>query len=127
MNNEIHWAPGVTLKDIEKQTVRRAFDHFRGNKTQTSVALGISIRTLDTRLDELKADDEAMIAQQAKLKLDAENFLRRQRGIPALEQQASQVNWDDAQNLRDVVAPGFPPEPAAVPTRPAQNVSRGRR
>lgn len=48
----IHWQPGVTIADIEKQVIVRAYQFFNRNKTKTANSLGISIRTLDKRLDE---------------------------------------------------------------------------
>lgn len=45
------WQPGLTLADMEKMVIMRAFDYFKSNKTQTAQSLGISIRTLDDRLE----------------------------------------------------------------------------
>lgn len=47
----ITWQPGMTLEDVEKQVVLEAFRFFQGNKTQTSRALDIAIRTLEAKLD----------------------------------------------------------------------------
>lgn len=55
---QIYWHPGTKLQDVTLQCVRAAFEHFRENKTQTAAALGISIRTLDTRLSELRDKEE---------------------------------------------------------------------
>lgn len=45
------WQPGQTLDDIEKEAILRAFRFYGGNKTKTAQALGISIRTLEGRLE----------------------------------------------------------------------------
>ncbi len=57
MNNSIEWYPGITLEMIERQAIEIAFQHFHGNKTTTAQALGIAIRTLDSRLQKYKLDD----------------------------------------------------------------------
>jgi len=48
--NDIAWQPGLTLEDIEKATILKAFRFYQGNKTKTANSLGIAIRTLDNRL-----------------------------------------------------------------------------
>jgi transcriptional regulator with PAS, ATPase and Fis domain len=47
----IAWQPGMTLEDMEKQIILKAFRFFNKNKTQTAKSLGIAIRTLDAKLD----------------------------------------------------------------------------
>jgi hypothetical protein len=49
--SDIVWSPGVTLNDIEKAAIIKAFRFFGNNKTATAAALGISIRTLDNKLE----------------------------------------------------------------------------
>ena len=44
--------PVVKLADIERTWILKAMEHFRGNKTQASVALGITIKTLYNKLHE---------------------------------------------------------------------------
>ena len=46
----IIWQPGVTLEDVEKQVILKAFQYFQGNKTKTAQALDIAIRTLDAKI-----------------------------------------------------------------------------
>lgn len=80
--NEIAWSPGITLDAIEKMVILKAYYHFRNNKTTTAKSLGISIRTLDTRLEqyemELIAEEERQHHEQRK----RTEFLARQRGNP---------------------------------------------
>lgn len=45
------WSPGQTLADIEKIAITEAMSHHGRNKTKTANALGISVRTLDARLE----------------------------------------------------------------------------
>lgn len=49
--NDIHWQPGVTLDDVEKQVILKALKWFGNNKTKTAQALGIAVRTLDYKLE----------------------------------------------------------------------------
>lgn len=52
MNGEVYWSPGVTLEELEKRTILRALRFYNNNKTHTASALGISIRTLQNKLNE---------------------------------------------------------------------------
>lgn len=47
---ELIWQPGMTLEDVEKRVILRAFSYFKENKTQTARSLNISVRTLDSKL-----------------------------------------------------------------------------
>ena len=80
MNNPLNWSPGVTLEQIEKEVILLAFRHFRGNKTTTSNALGIAIRTLDSKLEKYeldgKTEKERLVNEQSK----RNEFLARSRG-----------------------------------------------
>jgi DNA-binding NtrC family response regulator len=49
--------PDLTLDDIEKSTVLERLERFSGNRTQTAVSLGISVRTLQRRLKRWDADE----------------------------------------------------------------------
>lgn len=57
MNGLFQWSPGITLEQVEEQIIRVAYKHFSNNKTATANALGISIRTLDTKLEKYENDD----------------------------------------------------------------------
>lgn len=73
------WAPGMSLDFVEKQAILEAFRFYRSNKTQTSIALGISIRTLETKLDRYKKDkndDDEQYQQRAAHRAE---FIRRSR------------------------------------------------
>ncbi len=78
------WSPGVSLEDIEKQVILKAFAHYRDNKTVTANALGISIRTLDSRLDKYASDKKEQEVTDEQRRRDRENQLRRARGQPQL-------------------------------------------
>lgn len=83
MNNDpIYWSPGVTLETIEKMVILKALAFYRNHKATTAAALGIAVRTLDTKLDKYEYEDE-----KERKKLDDERkrkdeFALRQRGNP---------------------------------------------
>jgi DNA-binding NtrC family response regulator len=49
--NDVHWQPGVTLADIEKQVILKALKWFGNNRRITAASLGIAVRTLDYKLE----------------------------------------------------------------------------
>lgn len=53
---EISIAEGVSLKEIEKQTIERALRRWEGNRTKAANELGITRRTLITKIDEYNLD-----------------------------------------------------------------------
>ena len=57
---DVHWYHGMKLSDVERLVIIRAYSFYGRNKTKTAEGLGISIRTLDARLEEygLKATPE---------------------------------------------------------------------
>ena len=79
--NEAIWSPGMTLDDMEKLIIIKAYSFYRGNKTMTSNSLGIAIRTLDNKLERYEADAIRLREKQA-LEREAElRALDRMRGI----------------------------------------------
>lgn len=56
MNNSIIWSPGMRLDVLEQQVIVKAFRFYHENKTATANSLGISIRTLDSRLEKYEMD-----------------------------------------------------------------------
>lgn len=77
----IQWQPGVTLEVVERQVILAAYEFYRRNKTQTSIALGIAVRTLDARLAKYAEDDETVKHQMAQRKADAHERNLRHRGL----------------------------------------------
>lgn len=80
MSEEVVWTIGVSLDDMEKNVILTALRYFRGNKTLTANALGISIRTIDNKLSKYK-----MMAEEAKERRDDESrktteYMARARG-----------------------------------------------
>lgn len=81
IGESIVWSPGTSLDEIEKQVILKAFRHFRGNKTVTSNALGISIRTLDSKLEKYGADGKSEEASNEQRRQEREIQLARARGF----------------------------------------------
>jgi hypothetical protein len=81
MNQPINWSPGVTLEGIEKQVILYAFRFYRGNKTQTSISLGISIRTLENKLEKYEQDGKIQAATEERETQQRDDQLKRARGI----------------------------------------------
>ncbi len=80
MSGLISWSPGVSLEEIEKQVIIKAFSHYRQNKTTTSIAPGISIRTLDNKLERYAADAKAEEERLEKSRRSRTEQLARARG-----------------------------------------------
>jgi transcriptional regulator with PAS, ATPase and Fis domain len=57
----IHWQPGMTLEEVEKQVILKAFQFYNRNKTHTAKALDIAIRTLDSKLEKYALPAQAGI------------------------------------------------------------------
>jgi hypothetical protein len=87
VDNMISWSPGVTLDEIEKQVILKAYRHFRGNKTTTANALGIAIRTLDHKLEKYKEDTDKQEKLDERARSERADFLARQRGTIERNQQ----------------------------------------
>lgn len=48
---QLQWTPGMTLEWFERQAVLAAYKYFQGNKSQTADALGITLKTLYSKLE----------------------------------------------------------------------------
>ncbi len=118
MNEAIIWSPGVTLDNIERQVIFKAFSFFGKNKTQTAQALGISIRTLDNKFERYAKEDEGEREWHEKRKREQSNFLARARGIhPAQYDIANGQTSSYPQSVQNSGAAneGLRVEPAAEP------------
>lgn len=70
-----------TIADIEKQVILIRYRLYRGNKTQTAISLGISVRTLDTKLEEYEKDGQRFKANEEREARERKEQLDRARGI----------------------------------------------
>lgn len=82
MNEPINWSPGITLEEIERLVILKAYRFYNNNKTTTANALGIAIRTLDARLGKYEADAKEQELKDAEDRRKREDFLARSRGAP---------------------------------------------
>jgi hypothetical protein len=90
---ESNWYPGVTLDELEKGAILKAFKFYRGNKTQTANVLGIAIRTLDNKLEKYAADDRIHAERAARDAIERKAQLDRARGIvPTVQANGHTVN-----------------------------------
>jgi hypothetical protein len=76
----IQWSPGTTLEQVELQVVRAAYSFYKENKTATAGALGIAIRTLDTKLEKLGIDKASQEKSYEARQAERERQLARARG-----------------------------------------------
>lgn len=79
--NPVFWSPGMSLAELEKQAILKAYQHFKSNKSTTAASLGIAIRTLDKKLELYEKQK-----QEHQVRLDAleeknQAQLLRARGI----------------------------------------------
>ncbi len=60
--SQIFWSPGVTIEAMEKHVILAAFSFYRSVKTTTANSLGISVRTLEAKLEKYeKAKKESEV------------------------------------------------------------------
>jgi hypothetical protein len=50
--SDILWSPGVTLENVEKKIILRALAFYQNNREETARSLGISRRTIDSRISD---------------------------------------------------------------------------
>lgn len=81
MQHSVFWSPGMKIDALEELVIKKAFAFYRENKTATANSLGISIRTLDNKLEkyEMSAIEETLAYESRKQDRDVQ--LARARGI----------------------------------------------
>lgn len=73
------WQPGMTLASVEKQAILQAYRFFRSNKASTAQALGISVKTVENKLNQYLAEDGATTDADKKRRADQLDWQRRAR------------------------------------------------
>jgi len=81
MNLQVFWSPGMTLEGLSDQVIEKAFQFYNQNKTVTAQSLGITVRTLENRMEKYAAKKQAFADAAAKEKITMEEFSRRQRAF----------------------------------------------
>lgn len=113
MNETILWSPGMSLEAVEKLVILSAFRHYRGNKSTTATALGIAIRTLDSKLESYAEEGRKLADETALQKQKDEDYLRRARGIPNAGVNTTAEEIEIQRRAYGLEAPrGLPVEPA---------------
>lgn len=81
MNMDVVWTLGNTLDQMERNAIQIAFKFFQGNKTQTSISLGISIRTLEAKLEKYANDDKSERQRATHDANGNDEWSKRARGL----------------------------------------------
>lgn len=90
-----HWSPGQSLEYIEQVSIQECFKFYRENKTATAQCLGISIRTLDAKLEKYEEDAKSRRATEEHHRKQREEFLRRARATAPQFQVGSSIPQPD--------------------------------
>lgn len=123
MDSQIIWSPGMTLESVEKQVILMAYRVFKGNKTQTAQALGISVRTLDKKLADYKVDSDKEQKREEHEQQERAAYLKRARGSYT-GYNAEESSPNAATNHAHESGSGLHMEPAAnTPEKPTVPVS----
>lgn len=86
------WAPGINLVEWEKIAIIAAHKWCRGNKEQTAQMLGVSARTIYSKLEQYDKEVENERKRFESDKQRNSEILSRMRGIPSQSPQ----NGDEA-------------------------------
>lgn len=74
------WMPGLTIAEIEKQSILQAMQFYHGNKTVAAKSLGIALRTLYDKLGQYELEEKIKEDKKASLQKTNEDLLKRARG-----------------------------------------------
>lgn len=91
----MQWSPGQSLEYIEQVSIQECFKFYRENKTATAQCLGISIRTLDAKLEKYEEDAKSRRATEEHHRKQREDFLRRSRATAPQFQVGSSIPQPD--------------------------------
>lgn len=75
------WTPGMTLEQLERQTIMKAIAVYGYNKSAAARALGITYRTIENKMVKYEKDDEARKEKEVMDKAKREAQLMRARGL----------------------------------------------
>lgn len=77
----ITWQPGLSLEEVEKHCILQALRFFNNNKSQTAIALGITVKTIDNKLERYENDRARLEAGERARDIKNTEYLRRARGV----------------------------------------------
>lgn len=121
MERSVHWSPGMKLDDLEKRAILSAYSYYRENKTATANSLGISIRTLDNKLEKFEMDLIEEEAADAARKRANTEFLARARGQGPGQTPQVQQTFQTNAGVREQPIANTTPQPK-VPVQKRQKV-----
>jgi len=89
---QVIWQPGMKLADVEKIVIERAYSFYKNNKSQTAIALGIAVRTLDSKLEKFSINKEPAAERDERRRKETARKLHEMRNgkvksIPQIEKQ----------------------------------------
>ncbi len=73
------WQPGMTLASVEKQAILQAYRFYRSNKTATAQALGVSVKTIENKLNQYLTEDGATKDADKERRAKQDDWQRKSR------------------------------------------------
>lgn len=111
--NSIIWTPGTSLSDVERQAIECAMHFYRGVKASVARSLGISARTLDTRLSDYRRDDAERRRKEHDEFEKRKQFLASQKG-----ETYTMVPYVDPEEIPETPTPNGDTKSAVVDAPP---------
>lgn len=112
LQHPINWSPGVTLQSIVRQTIQRAMQFYHGNKSAVANALGITVKTLDSKLEIYAQEDKHQLEFQEYEARKKQYLLLRARGIDPGETERAFFEGQTGHSI----SKGLEKKPAVGPT-----------
>lgn len=97
----LQWHPSLRGDALERWNIERHLNYHNGVKAKAAYAIGINVRTLETKLDKYAIDDSESTHREQQRKKEKEDFLLRCRG-------------QHPDQRPDAKRPGRDPQPAAA-------------
>lgn len=94
MMKHVVWTPGMPLEQLEKQQIEAELEFRMRNKTATASVLGISVRTLDAKLERYENEREEQRIRDEQRRKKEEDFSRKSRGLPPLYETSTSPSSD---------------------------------
>ena len=85
MNTETTWYNGMTLDEMEQVIIMKSLQIHAGNKTKTAEALGISIRTIDNKLEKYEEQKREHTRRAEEKEKRYEQHILRSQGRTEVE------------------------------------------
>lgn len=102
MQHSVYWSPGMKLESLEQHVILKAYAFYHKNKTATANSLGISIRTLDNKLEKYEMQAIEDEARNESRQRDREEQLNRARGVhPGQFDNAATPRFDTRPSFSD--------------------------